>query len=52
MKIYRQKGDFIRFVCVTIAAALDQMNKMTDDSIAKKENNVSFCFFFREMIAL
>ena len=29
-QMYRQKGDFIRFVCVRIAAAVDKINKMAD----------------------
>ena len=31
------KGDFIRFVCVRIAAALDQINKMADCRLCRLE---------------
>ena len=37
MKVYRQKGDFIRLVCVRIAAALDQINKMADCRLYRLE---------------
>ena len=37
MKIYRQKGGFIKFVCVRIAVALDQINKMADCRLFRLE---------------
>ena len=36
-QMYRQKGDFIRFVCVRIAAAVDKINKMADCRLSRLE---------------
>ena len=35
--MYSQKGDFIRFVCVRIAAAVDKINKMADCRLSRLE---------------
>ena len=47
--MYRQKGDFIRFVCVKIAAAADKM-KMSDCRVSRLEGKqgklLHFFFFF------
>ena len=36
-KMYGQTEDFIRFVCVRIAAAVDKINKMADCRLSRLE---------------
>ena len=36
-KMYRQNGDFIRFVYVRIAAAVDKINMMADCRLSRLE---------------
>ena len=44
--MYSQKGDFLRFVCIRIAAAVDKINKMADCRLSRLEGKQGiFCFF-------
>ena len=38
-KMYRQRADFIRFVCIRIAAAVDKINKMVDCQLSRLERS-------------
>ena len=35
--MYRQNGDFIRFICIRIVAAVDKINKMADYRLSRLE---------------